>query len=175
MGFTAMSPAEVTEKLGLHRMKDRSWYVHPRYVIFTLLLLTLLSRLSSDISTVARRLEKGCLKDCNGSRVTSRTSRSKSRIPQTSSRLFFLYPPQLSFFAIPAFAPHTFWSSVPHIIARRKMTLHTRLATNANPEHKHLTLPNAAATECDLMQNSPHATFLTVNVENDVDFSNVFT
>jgi hypothetical protein len=27
---TAMSPAEVTEKLGLHRMKDRSWYVHPR-------------------------------------------------------------------------------------------------------------------------------------------------
>lgn len=55
------------------------------------------------------------------------------------------------------------------------MTLHTRLATNANPEHKHLTLPNAAATECDLMQNSPHATFLTVNVENDVDFSNVFT
>ncbi|ODN87673.1 ADP-ribosylation factor 6 [Cryptococcus wingfieldii CBS 7118] len=28
----AMSPAEVTEKLGLHRMKERSWYVHPRYV-----------------------------------------------------------------------------------------------------------------------------------------------
>lgn len=28
----AMSPAEVTEKLGLHRMRDRSWYVHPRYV-----------------------------------------------------------------------------------------------------------------------------------------------
>ena len=30
--FVAMSPAEVTEKLGLHRMRDRSWYVHPRYV-----------------------------------------------------------------------------------------------------------------------------------------------
>ena len=30
--FPAMSPAEVTEKLGLHRMRDRSWYVHPRYV-----------------------------------------------------------------------------------------------------------------------------------------------
>jgi hypothetical protein len=29
----AMSPAEVTEKLGLHRMRDRSWYVHPRSVI----------------------------------------------------------------------------------------------------------------------------------------------
>lgn len=29
-----MSPAEVTEKLGLHRMRDRSWYVHPRYVLF---------------------------------------------------------------------------------------------------------------------------------------------
>lgn len=26
----AMSPAEVTEKLGLHRMRDRAWYVHPR-------------------------------------------------------------------------------------------------------------------------------------------------
>ena len=28
--YAAMSPAEVTEKLGLHRMRDRSWYVHPR-------------------------------------------------------------------------------------------------------------------------------------------------
>jgi ADP-ribosylation factor protein 6 len=27
-----MSPAEVTEKLGLHKMRDRSWYVHPRLV-----------------------------------------------------------------------------------------------------------------------------------------------
>lgn len=27
--YTAMSPAEVTEKLGLHRMRDRSWFVHP--------------------------------------------------------------------------------------------------------------------------------------------------
>ncbi|KDR75952.1 hypothetical protein GALMADRAFT_140525 [Galerina marginata CBS 339.88] len=27
--IVAMSPAEVTEKLGLHRMRDRSWYVHP--------------------------------------------------------------------------------------------------------------------------------------------------
>ena len=31
----AMSPAEVTEKLGLHRMRDRSWYVHPRYAFIT--------------------------------------------------------------------------------------------------------------------------------------------
>lgn len=30
--LTAMSPAEVTEKLGLHRMRDRLWYVHPRFV-----------------------------------------------------------------------------------------------------------------------------------------------
>lgn len=28
--LSAMSPAEVTEKLGLHKMKERSWYVHPR-------------------------------------------------------------------------------------------------------------------------------------------------
>lgn len=27
--FTAMTPTEVTEKLGLLRMKDRSWYCHP--------------------------------------------------------------------------------------------------------------------------------------------------
>ncbi len=33
-----MSPAEVTEKLGLHRMRDRSWYVHPRYAGITVLL-----------------------------------------------------------------------------------------------------------------------------------------
>jgi ADP-ribosylation factor protein 6 len=26
---SAMAPAEVTEKLGLHRMRDRSWFVHP--------------------------------------------------------------------------------------------------------------------------------------------------
>lgn len=26
---TAMTPTEVTEKLGLLRMKDRSWYCHP--------------------------------------------------------------------------------------------------------------------------------------------------
>ena len=26
---TAMSPTEVTEKLGLTRMKDRSWFCHP--------------------------------------------------------------------------------------------------------------------------------------------------
>ena len=25
----AMSPAEVTEKLGLHKMRERAWYVHP--------------------------------------------------------------------------------------------------------------------------------------------------
>ena len=30
-----MSPAEVTEKLGLHRIRDRSWYVHPRYASST--------------------------------------------------------------------------------------------------------------------------------------------
>jgi ADP-ribosylation factor 6 len=29
----AMSPAEVTEKLGLHRMRDRLWYVHPRLAV----------------------------------------------------------------------------------------------------------------------------------------------
>lgn len=27
--ISAMSPTEVTEKLGLMRMKDRSWFCHP--------------------------------------------------------------------------------------------------------------------------------------------------
>ena len=27
--YIAMSPAEVTEKLGLHKMRERRWYVHP--------------------------------------------------------------------------------------------------------------------------------------------------
>ena len=30
---TAMTPTEVTEKLGLLRMKDRSWYCHPSNAI----------------------------------------------------------------------------------------------------------------------------------------------
>lgn len=29
LSLAAMSPTEVTEKLGLLRMKDRSWYCHP--------------------------------------------------------------------------------------------------------------------------------------------------
>lgn len=29
MIYIAMSPAEVTEKLGLHKMRERRWYVHP--------------------------------------------------------------------------------------------------------------------------------------------------
>lgn len=95
-----MSPAEVTEKLGLHRMKDRSWYVHPRYVILVLFkhLLSLFN-LACQLTckTVAQRLGKGCLKDYNGFRVMSRTSRSKSRILNV-----FLYHHQLSCTTIPA-------------------------------------------------------------------------
>lgn len=33
VGYPAMSPTEVTEKLGLMRMKDRSWYCHPSNAI----------------------------------------------------------------------------------------------------------------------------------------------
>lgn len=29
LSYSAMTPTEVTEKLGLLRMKDRSWYCHP--------------------------------------------------------------------------------------------------------------------------------------------------
>lgn len=70
--YTAMPPSEVTEKLGLHRMRDRSWYVHPRYVIaLSLCCLYLMFR------SVARRLEKDCLKASNGSRKTSRNASHK--------------------------------------------------------------------------------------------------
>lgn len=43
MFLKAMSPAEVTEKLGLQQMRERSWYVHPRYVL----------SLSSSVSSIA--------------------------------------------------------------------------------------------------------------------------
>ena len=57
----AMSPAEVTEKLGLHRMRDRSWYVHPRCV----------SKWSNwhvslTFGSAVPQLEKGCSKVSNG-------------------------------------------------------------------------------------------------------------
>lgn len=68
----AMPPSEVTEKLGLHRMRDRSWYVHPRYVIaLSLCRPCLMSR------SVAQRLEKGCSKAFSGSRKTSRNASHK--------------------------------------------------------------------------------------------------
>lgn len=44
-----MSPAEVTEKLGLHKMRDRSWYVHPRYVSLTPLPQSSLKLLAKDV------------------------------------------------------------------------------------------------------------------------------
>jgi hypothetical protein len=59
-----MSPAEVTEKLGLHRMRDRSWYVHPRYVRTT----TLPKERPEDMDSAARRLGKVCLRVCSGYR-----------------------------------------------------------------------------------------------------------
>lgn len=71
----AMSPAEVTEKLGLHRMRDRSWYVHPRYVS---VFLGPLEAYPKDVLSVARRLVKVCLKVCNGSPRMSRSANSSS-------------------------------------------------------------------------------------------------
>ncbi|KAJ7188345.1 ADP-ribosylation factor family-domain-containing protein [Mycena filopes] len=61
----AMSPAEVTEKLGLHKMKDRSWYVHPRCVAVQIYYCARLHR--SPTGVAAPRRERVCLRGCNGS------------------------------------------------------------------------------------------------------------
>lgn len=66
--MVAMSPAEVTEKLGLHRMRDRSWYVHPRSVLSALHVRQKLNFLSP----VVRRQGKASSKAYNGSPKTLR-------------------------------------------------------------------------------------------------------
>lgn len=73
----AMSPAEVTEKLGLHRMRDRSWYVHPRYVPH-ILLFSSLTRLT--LSPAARLPERACSKGSSGSPRTSRSASNRRRV-----------------------------------------------------------------------------------------------
>lgn len=76
-----MSPAEVTEKLGLHRMRDRSWYVHPRYV---LLVTYDPSRLiTSTLNSVVPPLEKVSLKACNGFPKTSRSANHERHLSMT--------------------------------------------------------------------------------------------
>ena len=69
-----MSPAEVTEKLGLHRMRDRLWYVHPRYVIS----LFSLGRLMLTPITVALPPVKDYSRACSGCPTLSADSH-KSR------------------------------------------------------------------------------------------------
>jgi ADP-ribosylation factor protein 6 len=54
-----MSPAEVTEKLGLHRMRDRSWYVHPRYVFMALIFASPLVDAFSSCATTGEGLFEG--------------------------------------------------------------------------------------------------------------------
>jgi len=61
-----MSPAEVTEKLGLHRMRDRSWYVHPRYDSKNYCAI----RPPKPVDLVVLRPGKAYSKGCNGSRRT---------------------------------------------------------------------------------------------------------
>ncbi|KAI9225739.1 MAG: CPS1 protein [Piptocephalis tieghemiana] len=48
---TAMSPAELTERLGLYKMRDRNWYVHPSCATTGEGLLEGLSWLSQNIKT----------------------------------------------------------------------------------------------------------------------------
>lgn len=69
----AMSPAEVTEKLGLHKMRDRSWYVHPRYVQSRDMCS---SRLAEWERAAVQPPEKAFSKVSNGSLKMSRSSAS---------------------------------------------------------------------------------------------------
>lgn len=54
-----MSPAEVTEKLGLHRMRDRLWYVHPRFVHDSSVLFYLLTPHKCSCATTGEGLFEG--------------------------------------------------------------------------------------------------------------------
>lgn len=54
-----MAPAEVTEKLGLHRMRDRLWYVHPRYVHHSSVLFYLLMPHKCSCATTGEGLFEG--------------------------------------------------------------------------------------------------------------------
>jgi hypothetical protein len=73
----AMSPAEVTEKLGLHRMRDRSWYVHPRYVRPR----CRLCRPAADGRPAVRPPARACSRASSGSRRTSRSAIHDRPVP----------------------------------------------------------------------------------------------
>jgi len=54
-----MAPAEVTEKLGLHRMRDRLWYVHPRFVDDSSVFFYLLTSRKYSCATTGEGLFEG--------------------------------------------------------------------------------------------------------------------
>lgn len=81
-----MSPAEVTEKLGLHRMRDRSWYVHPRYVISRL---RSRCRSASHLHPVARQPGRVFSRVFNGFRKMSRSNASHKRTVDLISKIIF--------------------------------------------------------------------------------------
>lgn len=75
----ALSPAKVTERLGLNTMKDRSWYVHPRYVICR----SIMGQCIVDVMGIfpaAQPQGKACSKASSGSVRTSRAHDSQTRL-----------------------------------------------------------------------------------------------
>jgi hypothetical protein len=86
-----MSPAEVTEKLGLHRMRDRLWYVHPRYAHSPCLSHVGNWRLS--LSSVAPPPARASLRDSNGYPIPSAAShRSRLRVLVSRMDCLTAYP-----------------------------------------------------------------------------------
>lgn len=83
----AMSPAEVTEKLGMHRMRDRSWYVHPRYVSSSFAAHDI-----SNASLAVPRRAKVYSKACNGCRRMSKSA-SHDSLPVSMCNTFLLFVP----------------------------------------------------------------------------------
>lgn len=87
-----MSPAEVTEKLGLHRMRDRSWYVHPRCVLPIFQAQFSSMTYVSNHHLVAQLPGKVYLKGFSGSHKTSRNASSNPVPPRPiCDAIFFMY------------------------------------------------------------------------------------
>jgi hypothetical protein len=98
----AMSPAEVTEKLGLHRMRDRLWYVHPRSVLSILFLAFTMLTLSTVVPPPERgslRASSGCPTPFVGSHRSKRSYSAHCHTPGSVSST------RIALMSIPAMTP----------------------------------------------------------------------
>ncbi len=83
----AMSPAEVTEKLGLHRMRDRSWFVHPSCATSGEVSIDSVAGRSEDpIAHPVLLFDRDCTKGSAGSVRMSRRHLEHDRGPSRMTR-----------------------------------------------------------------------------------------